>query len=38
MLKDDKGVGHTWTSLELGDGRTVHSRLVVCALINMSVF
>ena len=29
-LKDNKDVSHTWASLELEDGRTVHSRLVVC--------
>ncbi|KAJ7390808.1 Putative ubiquinone biosynthesis monooxygenase [Desmophyllum pertusum] len=28
---DDKDVGHTWASLELNDGRTVHSRLVIGA-------
>ena len=28
-LKDSEDVGHSWAKLELEDGKTVHSRLVV---------
>ena len=29
ILKDSEDVGHSWAKLELEDGKTVHSRLVV---------
>jgi len=29
ILKDSEDVGHSWAKLQLEDGKTVHSRLVV---------